>query len=87
MGQGVKAHWEAGTDGHYFHNDLWYGSGLYKRLVINVSGHADWSSLGVLVVRPCSIRETITRSWSTPYRGYTSHPHPLPSPSPSLGID
>lgn len=68
MGEGVKAHWEAGTEDHYFHNDLRHGSGLYKKLVIKVPGHADWSSLRVLVARSCCIRETVTRSWSTPHR-------------------
>lgn len=59
------AHWEAGPDGHYSHSDLGYGSGLpllFKKPVIEVPGHADWSSLGVLVVRPCSIREAVTRT-------------------------
>ena len=49
----VKAHWEACTDGHYSHHDLGYGSdlSLFEELVIEVPGHADWVSLGVLVPR------------------------------------
>lgn len=59
IGQEVKTHWQVGQ---CFQIDLWEGSGLYKKLVIEVPGHADWSSVRVLVARPCSIRESITRS-------------------------
>ncbi len=83
----AKAHWEASTNGHDSHRDLGYGSSLsllFKKLVIEVPGHGDWGSLGVLVARPCCIREAITRSWSTPFRGYTSHPRSPPLSSPSI---
>lgn len=79
--EGLKAHWD--SDGHCSHRDLRYGSALallFKKL-IEVPGHADWGSLGVLMAMPCCIRQAITRSWSTPCRGYTSLPHPLSSPS------
>lgn len=82
MGEGVKAHWEAGTKGQYFHNDLRYGSGLHKTLVIKGSRHADWSFLRALVSRPGCIRKTITWGWSTSYSVYTSPPPPLSSPPP-----
>lgn len=49
------------------------------KLVIEVPSNADWGSLRGLVARPRCIGVVITKSGSTLYRGYTSHP-PIPSP-------
>lgn len=50
------------------------------KLVIEVPSNADWGSLRGLVARPRCIGVVITKSGSTLYRGYTSHPPPIPSP-------
>lgn len=62
------------------------GPGLQKRLVIQVPGHTDWSSLRVLVETPCCIWENITWCWIHPYRTYTSHRHWHLSPPPPLEL-